>query len=306
VRYANIEKGYNIRFWSIGNEPNLFPDYTIDQLNTEWRAIAEAMEAVDPSILLIGPELNQYADSTEPSYLDDLREWLRGFLEVNGDMVDYVSVHRYPFPKSISAPKTEISDMRENVPRWATLVELLRQDIRDTLGHDMPIAITEANSNYDNVAGSDTSPDSYYNAIWWSAVFSTLIRERVDMVNYFVLSAQQGHGLVDRYEPRPTYYTYQLFRDFGTMQVSSESSDQYVTVVAALREDGALTLVITNLYEEARSITLNGIAISSINEMRVLTPELLAETVDPATYFDGTVLQMPAQSAIRLVITVDS
>jgi hypothetical protein len=311
VRYTNIEKGYNIRYWAIGNEPTLFDDYDVTRFSNEWREIAIAMEAVDPTILLIGPEVHQYADSYEPSYLDDMRAWVRGFLEINGDMVDIVSIHRYPFPLSMDGTLTTIAQMRENVPRWETLVEILRADIHDTLGRDLPIAITEVNSHWNNIAFSDTSPDSYYNAIWWSGTLSTLIRERVDIVAYFLLSNPQAlgsFGILDRYNPRPTYYTYQLFRDFGSMQLVSESSDDYVTVVAARREDGAITLIITNLYEEARSVTLDlgGTAISEVNEMRVLAPELLAETVDPAAYFDGTVLEMPAQSAIRLVITVDS
>ncbi len=65
VRYANVEKGYNIRFWSIGNEPNLYAgrydvEYTTDDLNRDWRATAEAMLAIDPNIVLIGPEITQY------------------------------------------------------------------------------------------------------------------------------------------------------------------------------------------------------------------------------------------------------
>lgn len=60
VRYANIEKDYNIRYWSIGNEPNLFKDYTVEQFNKDWRPIAEAMLKVDPKIILTGPEVSQY------------------------------------------------------------------------------------------------------------------------------------------------------------------------------------------------------------------------------------------------------
>jgi hypothetical protein len=309
VRYTNIEKDYNIRYWMIGNEPTLYEQHTIESFSNAWREFALAMEAVDPNIILIGPEVHQYADSYEPSYLDDMRAFVRGFLEINGDMVDIVSVHRYPFPLDFSGTLATIEQARENVPRWETLTEILRADIHDTIGRDLPIAVTEVNSHWSNIAFSDTSPDSHYNAIWWSGVLSTLIRERVEIVTYFLLSnpaALGSYGILDRYSPRPTYYTYQLFKDFGTMQVSSESSDEYLRVVAALREDGALTLVITNLYEEARSVSLSGITISSINEMRVLAPDLLAETVDQSQYFDGTVLEMPAQSAIRLVITVDS
>src|SRR5690606_35677128 len=43
VRYTNIEKDYKVRYWSIGNEPTLYDDYTIERFNTEWRAHAEAM-----------------------------------------------------------------------------------------------------------------------------------------------------------------------------------------------------------------------------------------------------------------------
>ena len=66
VRYANIEQQYDIRYWSIGNEPGLyhskpgFDGYDTARLNREWRAIAEAMLAVDPDIQLIGPEVTQY------------------------------------------------------------------------------------------------------------------------------------------------------------------------------------------------------------------------------------------------------
>src|SRR5688572_9160004 len=58
VKYTNIQKGHNVRYWSIGNEPTLYEaagtdGYDTARYNVEWRAIAEAMQAVDPDILLI-------------------------------------------------------------------------------------------------------------------------------------------------------------------------------------------------------------------------------------------------------------
>jgi len=61
VRYANVESGYDIRYWSIGNEPSLYSEYDTVRYNPEWRTFAEAMRAVDPDILLIGPDLYQYS-----------------------------------------------------------------------------------------------------------------------------------------------------------------------------------------------------------------------------------------------------
>jgi alpha-L-arabinofuranosidase len=67
VRYANLEKKYGVTYWSIGNKPSIFTllrqtaaDYTTVDLNRDWRAIAQAMKAVDPAIKLIGPEIHQW------------------------------------------------------------------------------------------------------------------------------------------------------------------------------------------------------------------------------------------------------
>jgi hypothetical protein len=33
VRYTNIEQGYAVRYWSIGNEPSLYRDYDTETYN---------------------------------------------------------------------------------------------------------------------------------------------------------------------------------------------------------------------------------------------------------------------------------
>ena len=66
IRYANEEKGYDIRYWSIGNEPSIYQnrddckEWDMAYFNQKWREFAQAMKAADPSIALIGPELHQW------------------------------------------------------------------------------------------------------------------------------------------------------------------------------------------------------------------------------------------------------
>ena len=56
VRYINIEQGYGVRYWAIGNEaPFFYLDETADHYAAAWRNFAEAMLAVDPAIVLVGP-----------------------------------------------------------------------------------------------------------------------------------------------------------------------------------------------------------------------------------------------------------
>lgn len=307
VRYTNIENDYDVRYWYIGNEPTLYDDYTVERYNEEWREFALAMLEVDPDIILIGPELHQFPDTTEVTDFNYQYKdvWLREFLIANGDLVDIIAVHRYPFPLTMT-DATTIPQMRENVPRWATVVQNMREVIDETLGEDRPIGITEVNSHYSNSGGGIATPDSYYNAVWYSGVLTTLIHEEVDIVSYFQLYSVGGggqFGILDRYEPRPTYYTFALYTEMGNIRLQSESSDQYVTALATSREDGATTLIITNLYEEDREITLDlqGLDDASVQEMRLLSPELMAETVSVDDYLNDNALSIPAQSVILLV-----
>jgi len=104
VRYTNVQKKYGVTYWSIGNEPNLFTqlgqanyEYTIEMLNENWRNIALAMKEADPTIKLMGPGLSQWNGSYENTPKNsEGRDWMTEFLKTNGDLVDVVTVHRYP------------------------------------------------------------------------------------------------------------------------------------------------------------------------------------------------------------------
>lgn len=305
VRYTNIENDYDVRYWYIGNEPTLYDDYTVERYNEEWREFALAMLEVDPDIILIGPELHQFPDTTDPTSFNYQYKdvWLREFLIANGDLVDIIAVHRYPFPLTMT-DATTIPQMRENVPGWSTLVQNIREVMDETIGEDRPIGITEVNSHYSNSGGGIATPDSYYNAVWYSGVLTTLIHEEVDIVSYFQLYSVGGggqFGILDRYEPRPTYYTFVLYSEIGNTRLQSATSDQYVTALATSRDDGAKTLIITNLYEEDRATTLDLEGFGDVSEMRVLSPEIMAETVTIGDYLSDNTLNMPAQSVILLV-----
>ncbi len=304
VRYANIEKGYGVRYWSIGNEPTLYPDYSVDQLNIDWRAVALAMKAVDPSIVLLGPEVHQYPPNANPTdYHAPMREWVHGFLEVNADLVDYVSIHRYPFPLSMNAPVTTDDQMRTNPAEWDFIIPDLRQVIRETTGRDIPVAVTEVNSHWAN-GSAQLATDM--NAVWWADVLGRLIRQKVDIVNFFALYTTSGlglFGLLDRYDVRPTYYVYQLYQQFGSQLVASESPDADVTITAALREDGALTLMVVNRSAQAKAFTLDlaGFTASGAAEVWLLDAGHRAEAVEPVDLAAG-LLTLPSQSVMLLVV----
>lgn len=89
-----------------------------------------------------------------------------------------------------------------------------------------------------------------------------LIAHQVEMVAQFILvtGTDSGFGLLGRSEPRPTYYVYQLYKHFGTRLIVSRSDDAEVSITAALRNDGMLTLMIVNLADVEKRMPLHGVS----------------------------------------------
>jgi len=327
VTYANITKGYNVRYWSIGNEPNFFiavlgaDSYTTEDLNREWRAIAEAMLAVDPNILLVGPDISQYvvlnAEPDNIEYLegnrggdpmDDLgRDWMQEFLKANGDLVDVVSIHRYPYPGAggSSTATATIDGLRANSQEWDTIIPNLRQIIRESAGRDIPIAVTEFNSNSNNQVGGEASLDSHYNAIWMADVLGRLIRQQVEIVAYWNLGQRtSGFALIGQMGPRPTYYTYMMYTHFGTELVEASSPDPNISIYAAKRDDGTLTLMVINLGDDevTKTLSLNGFTPSGDAEVWRFDAEYNAEQIASQAIADGASITVPGQSLTLYVL----
>ncbi len=309
VRYTNIEKGYGVKYWSIGNEPTLYEDelgetYDTAIYNPQWRAFAEAMRAVDPEILLMGPELHQWGTSLENTLKDSSgRDWMIEFLKANGDLVDIVTVHRYPLWKPASEHVT-IPEMRENTREWDDMVIYLRGLIEEHAGRDLPIAFTEVNSDPSTKFRGEATPDSFYNAIWYADILGQMITEDVFMVNHFMLSNRtSGHGLIAGSEIRPTYYTFRMYQQFGSQQVYASSGVPDVDVFAAQRQDGTLTIMVVNLLDAAQSIPLK-IEGKMLSEAQVwlLDADHNAEDLGPQSFNTAGILTLSPQSVSLYVI----
>ncbi|MBI5029909.1 MAG: hypothetical protein HZB51_05230 [Chloroflexi bacterium] len=260
VKYAR-GNNYNVRYWSIGNEPSLYQDYDTEKYNADWRKFALAMKAADPSILLVGPDTNQFTGDPKIDPKDSQgRDWLIEFLRANGDLVDVVAVHRYPFPINKGERPTR-ADLVANTVEWDAIITHLRQAVREHAKRDLPIAITEFNSSWVGTMGSETSLDSFANALWLADVLGRLIRARVDIVGQFTLQSGSdvgGYGLLARDAVRPSYYTYQMWKHFGDQLVDAASDNSQISIYAA-RKGETLTLMLVNLSDQpqTRPITLD-------------------------------------------------
>lgn len=301
VKLVNIDKEYGVIYWSIGNEPSLYKEYDTVKYNQEWRKYALAMRAVDPSILLVGPDIHQYiADPAKNPKDSSGRDWMGEFLKANGDMVDIVSIHRYPFPAAGGDAPTK-SDLRANSQEWDAILPALRAQIRQVTGKDLPVAVTEINSSWAGNKGGEATLDSLYNAIWWGDVLGRMIRQGVDIVAQFELV--DDFGLMGKYEVYPIYYDYLLYGKFGQELIYSSSDQADISIYAARRSDGMLTLMLINLAPQAKTVPLifDHYKPAACTGAWRLDAASKAEAVDPG-YKDGSVA-LPAESITLLVFS---
>lgn len=317
MRYANVENDYNVRLWSIGNEPSLFAAiyeagaWDTEHYNREWRRFAEAMKAADPDILLLGPNIHQFTANPAQNPKDvNGRDWMIEFLKANGDLVDVATIHRYPFPATMADPNPSMAELMASSAEWEETIPYLRGLIQEHTGRDLPLGVMEISSYWSHASGGETTPDSLASAIWWADVLGRLIRHRVDYVAHFALqtnASQGGWGLLARNDVRPAYYVYQLYQKFGQELLRTDFDAQStVSLYAARRDDGVLTLIAINRGPDTavETVQLIGHAPGAAASAWRLDAGHNADPVEPVLFENVTALSLPAYSVTLYEIPV--
>lgn len=247
VRYVNGRNKYDVRLWTIGNEPD--KDYRTGALESyiqKWRTLRDAMKAVSPQILVFGPELAFAYNPDEPN-----RDWLTPFLRANGDVVDAVSLHRYPFNGTQGNPTVIMRDAL-STGQW---VRQLREHIRNVTGRDIPLVFTETNLSSSWTIGGEGGSQSFRAGMWLAETLGQMAESGVTMVNVWSAVRDGTISIIGDTpdQKRPTYYALLLYATYGDRVVPLASHVENVTAHASRSTgDGTVTVVLINRgYNEA-------------------------------------------------------
>ncbi|WP_200824324.1 cellulose binding domain-containing protein [Nonomuraea solani] len=270
VRYANVTKGYGIKYWEIGNEV-----YGNGHYGAEWELdkhaskspatyatnlvqYVTAMKAVDPTIK-IGAVL-----TTPGNWPDgivgpgDTQDWNNTVMSIAGSRVDFVIVHHYPYSTNegelLTKPQAEIS----------TMTRALRDLINRYAGPHVGIAVTEESSNFAlNTSPSGLyAPDAYltwmengaFTIDWWN------LRNGTDCQKVTVIQGATDYndgGIVSSGEtceppantPFPPYYGLQMITKLGgpgDALVRATSSGPLLSAHAVKRANGDVNVMLIN------------------------------------------------------------
>jgi alpha-L-arabinofuranosidase len=98
VRYANVVKGYRVKYWELGNESYWWGSIgkaRAVEYARDFKEFAKAMKEVDPTIQ-IGANGHVHKDARSVVELEDGPIWWQTLLEQAHAEIDFLAVHPYP------------------------------------------------------------------------------------------------------------------------------------------------------------------------------------------------------------------
>lgn len=310
VYYANIHKGYNIKYWEIGNE-NAGNWEAGGPVNSEFYAkrfleFYDAMTSVDSTIIVM-PQFNYILDrenitmnaSNNPQSWDYYIENFLKYLKNKGriDTIKAISIHRYPTwqPENESVALSQVDIWDAELPplnNWINNYCINPQNVS--------IWLTEYNDGIDSAY-----TNRFYNSLFVTAYMLNYIKNGGDFGFLFTDFGTPGPGQmapdiysdfgcieggalsgnlsIYRYQPRSSYWAlYMLNRIFsaadelGNTLISASSTHSNLKVYANKRGDNKISIAFINTNQSENidaNITISNFLPLSYAEVTTYSPQ---------------------------------
>ncbi|WP_405541154.1 cellulose-binding protein [Streptomyces phaeochromogenes] len=279
VKYANVDKGYGVKYWEIGNEvygnghyangkgweTDNHADKSPKEYGKNLVAYAKAMKAVDPTVKIGAVLTTPGGWPDKEKAPGDSADWNNTVLSIAGSSIDFVIVHWYPGGKTAA-------DLLNTPSKIAGVTSELRSLIAKYAGSNaasVEIAVTETDAEFSPVKTSQAAalfaPDTYMtwfeqgatHVDWWnlhngSGQAPTTVNGQTDYQDGGILSAGTcagGKCQPPRDTPFPTYWGIRSLTALakpGDTMVKSSSRNSSVAVHAVRSSKGGLNVMLIN------------------------------------------------------------
>jgi len=269
VQYANVTKAYGVKYFSIGNEPDLYatgtgsagiPDYTPEDYCATATDYVAAMKAVDGTIKIVGPDLSW-------KYQTGDNDWLTPILTTCGSLFDIVSIHRYP----IDPTQTTVANAAADAPALRGVIGHVQTILQATGNGNKPLAITECNITWDGTPSKSilpASPGTVPAGLWAADAFGVGLETGLWATVFW--STREGWTLglfvnqAGPPQPQPEYWALDLYAEhFGPTLLSVSSTPTGVRAYASRNQtDDATQVIVVNWNQApaALAFTVDGLA----------------------------------------------
>ena len=312
VTYANGTKGYGIKYWEIGNEPDLYstaydagtaPLTAVDYC-TQFHTYAAAMRAANAAaadggapIQLLGPELSyKYVPGND---------WLTPFLDACKSDVDVVTIHRYPF----SGAQTSINGALQGAKAFQSTLTAVQAIVKAHARPNTPLGVTETNISYDydhtkyTTASSVAAPGTFYAALWTADALGVGLQNNLWTLAFWNLAetsaASSVLGFIVADQGGPQYYAEQMvsanlsgsvltpagvpggFSIYASYDPSKASTS--VVVINKNTTSGSLTIAIDTFAPLSLDFPATSLSLVQVADGDAGSPHVVRYTADLAT-----------------------
>ena len=298
VTYANVTKGYGVKYFAVGNEPDLYATqgsltdstlpaivgYTPADYCTSATAYVAAMKAVDSTIQIVGPDLAYKYQAGNTA-----NDWLTPILTGCGDLFDVISIHRYPFDATAATLAMAAADPAT----FRQVIASVRGILKTTGYGAKPLALTEMNVAYDaTTCVLNASPGTVGSALWLTDSLGAAIELGLWTSAVWDISDTDDWalgliGTPPAHTPRPEYYAYALFAEhFGPTLLSVTSEPTGVSLYASRNKAEDATEVVAvnwNAQPAALAFDVTGLAKAPGTATFELPPVSIAAVEIPDT-----------------------
>lgn len=253
IEHINGKLGKNIKFWSIGNEPDhknqlASPEEVFDYFSK----IASQIKSYDPEAKIMGFDLSSY----KAPFLERL---LGGELDITGKIpgkdyyyLDMVAFHNYRFT-NIDQFESDVKDLKSR---------LLVFNAKRSLKHQLGWAITEFNSHWlvDPKLDEQYLPYTFHNGQIYAEMYDLGMREGAFTIcPWSILEGgadREGtdlslFDLVDgKYLPRSNYYHSLLLAQNKRQSYLKHSRNPPNLVVIPMGDETGISIMILNKDRE--------------------------------------------------------
>lgn len=252
VRYCNKVKGYDIKYWEVGDEQwgAWAAGHTTPEKYAErFIEFAKAMKAVDPAIKI--------AADVKPS--DDPNDWTCRVLKAAGNYIDLVTFSYYPLTDKDEYPDSLFASL----PTYRRDYDAIRHALQETLPAIDPIhgkvradTMWIADVGYNSVNGRPGPITlSIANALWTGDLLGTMaeLGEKISCFWALHNSYPPGggdYGILSEDGKNTRSYSYYVFPAythlFGHKVVQCISSNPSLSAYAALYDRDTLSIILIN------------------------------------------------------------
>lgn len=266
VLLLNISLKKNVRFWSIGNEPDLYttPYNDIDTIVNYTRRFAAAMKAADSTIKIIGPACSGFIPN-------DYAKLVGGSKNITGLIpghtycyVDYVDFHIYPLQKGTQLYYRQVFDkmlepygFKDKLYKLSMYAHLASTSANrgDSLNNPVKTAITEFNIDYLNPL-NDTffglGAESFVGGQFWAEAIRYCLRDSLSFLNFWSIreggSTPTNIGYLDADNGgafQPTFHHFrELSKNFSGNFLRDTSNQLYLKAITAKSNEGIHVMIL--------------------------------------------------------------